>query len=103
MRRRQLVLPVSVFTLALAAFVSVARVGVTVGTTSGREEMRALIQQQLAGRVHGTIHLGKISGGLLTRFTIDTFAIRDQNDSLLVSTGKVSLEYDPRDLMDKRL
>jgi translocation and assembly module TamB len=103
MRRRHLVLLVSVFTLMVAVFVSAIIVGFGVGTDSGRDEVRAFVQQQLAGRVKGKIHLGKVSGGLLAGFSIDTFAIRDDNDSLLISTGRVTLAYDPRDLMDKRL
>src|ERR1043166_9846758 len=104
MRRRQLVLLVSVFTLMVAVFVAVITRGVGVGTDAGREQIRFLIEQQLARSVRGgKIHIGRISGGLLTRFTIDTFAIRDDRDSLLLSTGRVTADYDPRDLLDKRL
>jgi translocation and assembly module TamB len=103
MKRRHLVVLISAFTLVTMIFVVAVTIGVGVGTDPGREQIRALIQQQVGSRVRGKVHLGKIHGGLLTGFTIDSFAIRDYEDSVLVSTGKVSLDYDPRDLLDRRL
>ena len=103
MKRRKLVALVSAFTLLTIVFIAIVVIGVGVGTDPGREQIRELIQQQLDGRVKGTIHLGRIRGGLLKGFTLDTFAIRDEQDSILVSTGRITLQYDPRDLMDRRL
>ena len=103
MKRRQLVVIVSAFTLLAVIFVMVVTIGVGVGTDPGREQIRSIVQQQLGNRIHGKVHLGKIRGGFLTSLTIDTFAIRDLEDSLLVSTGRISLNYDPRDLVDRRL
>lgn len=103
MRRRKLVALVGLVTIAAIALVAIAVVGVGVGTAPGREMVRGIIQKQLEGQVKGTIHLGKAGGGLLRGFTLDSFAIRDDQDSILVSMGKVSLDYDPRDLMDRRL
>ena len=103
MKRRHLVVLVSAFTLVTIVFISVVTLSVGVGTDAGREQIRSIIQGQLAGRVNGKIHIGRIRGGFLTGFTLDTFAIRDTEDSLLVSTGRISIDYDPRDLMDRRL
>ena len=103
MRRRKLVALVGVFTLLALVFITIAIVGVGVGTDPGREVIRGVIQKQLEGQVRGKIYLGKAGGGLLRGFTLDSFAIRDERDSILVSTGKISLDYDPRDLMDRRL
>src|SRR4051812_27677666 len=103
MRRRHLVVLVSAVTLLTIVFVAAVTIGVGVGTDAGREQIRGLIETQLRSRIHGKLLIGKVSGGLLTGFSLDTFAIRDLEDSLLVSTGKVSLDYNPRDLMDKRL
>lgn len=103
MKRRHLVVLVSAFTLLTMIFVAAVTIGVGVGTQPGRDQIRSLIQQQVGSRIHGKLHIGTIRGGLLTGFTLDTFAIRDLEDSLLVSAGKVSLDYDPRDLMDRRL
>jgi translocation and assembly module TamB len=103
MKRRHLVVLISAVTLLTIVFVAAVMIGFGVGTDPGREQIRELIQQQVGSRVRGKVHIGKIHGGLLTGFTLDSFAIRDFEDSLLVSTGKVSLDYDPRDLLDRRL
>ncbi|MGH7717566.1 MAG: translocation/assembly module TamB domain-containing protein, partial [Gemmatimonadaceae bacterium] len=42
-------------------------------------------------------------GGLLTGVTIDSFAIRDAEDSVFVSAGHVRIAYDVRDILDRRL
>jgi translocation and assembly module TamB len=103
MRRRHLVLLVSAATLLTLVVIAVATIGLGVGTDTGRNQIRAIIQQQVSSSVKGKIHIGRIRGTLLTGFSIDSFAIRDEQDSLLVSTGRVTANYDPRDLMDRRL
>src|SRR5436309_172481 len=103
MKRRKLVALVSAFTLLTLVFIAVVTIGIGLGTDPGREQVRALIQQQVGSKVRGKVHIGRVSGGLLTGFTLDSFAIRDKDDSLLVSMGHVSLEYNPRDLIDRRL
>lgn len=103
MKRRHLVVLVSAFTLLAVVFVMTVTIGVGVGTDPGREQIRSLIESQVGGKVHGKLHLGKVRGNILTGFTLDTFAIRGPDDSLLVSTGRISVEYDPRDLIDRRV
>ena len=103
MKRRHLVVLVSGITLVTLIIVAAAIVGVGVGTDWGRSMIRSVVENEVSGRVQGKVHIGTVSGTMLTGFTIDTFAIRDDRDSLLVSTGPVTLDYDPRDLMDRRL
>lgn len=103
MKRRHLVVLVSAFTLLTIVFIAAVTIGVGVGTDPGREQIRSLIEQQVGSRIHGKIHIGRIRGGLLTSVSIDSFAIRDNEDSLLFSSGRISLQYDPRDLIDRRL
>jgi translocation and assembly module TamB len=103
MKRRHLVVLVSGITLVTLIIVAAAIVGVGVGTDWGRSMIRSVVENELSGRVQGKVHIGTVHGTMLTGFTIDTFAIRDDRDSLLVSTGRVTLDYDPRDLMDRRL
>jgi translocation and assembly module TamB len=103
MRRRHLVVLVSGFTLLVAVFVAAVTIGLGVGTDTGREQIRSLIQQQVGSQIQGKIHIGTIAGGFLGGITIDTFAIRDANDSLLVSTGRIKADYDLRDILDRRL
>ena len=103
MKRRHLVVLVSGITLVTLIIVAAAIVGVGVGTDWGRSMIRSVVENELSGRVEGKVHIGKVSGTVLTGFTIDSFAIRDEQDGLLVSTGRVTLDYDPRDLMDRRV
>ena len=103
MKRRHLVVLVSAATLLTAVFIAVVTIGVGVGTDRGRDTIRSLIQQQVGGRINGTLHIGKIGGGFLTGFTVDTFAIRGADDSLFVSTGRIKVDYDLRDLLDRRI
>jgi translocation and assembly module TamB len=103
MRRRKLVALVGVFTLLTIVFLAIGVIGVGIGTDPGREQIRSLIQQQVSGQVNGKIHIGKVGGSLLRGFTLDSFAIRGPDDSLFLSTGRIRLDYDPRDLMDRRL
>ena len=103
-KRRRLVALVSVIALLVIGFVAIVT-GVFVTRTSyGQEELRRLIQGQLASAIKGKVYLGRVSGGFLTGIQVDSFAIRDaDNDSLLISTGRITAGYDPRDLIDKRL
>jgi translocation and assembly module TamB len=104
MKRRRLVALVSAIVLVVVAF---AVFGVVVGVTRtsyGRNTLRALIEDQIASRMRGgKLHLGKLSGNLITGVTLDTIAIRDADDSLFFSAGRTTLEYDPRDLLDRRI
>jgi translocation and assembly module TamB len=103
-KRRRLVALVSVIALLVIGLLTVVT-GVFVTRTSyGQEELRRLIQGQLASAIKGKVYLGPMSGGFLTGIQIDSLAIRDaDNDSLLLSTGRITASYDPRDLIDKRL
>ena len=105
MSRRRLVAIASAGVLfGIGLLVALAVVSVT-QTDYGRERVRQFLQAQVTSRMsgRGTMYIGRMSGGLLTGVTIDSFAIRDDEDSLVVSTGRVRIEYDPRDLLDRRL
>ncbi len=101
--RRRIVLFVSLG-LVLAIFAA-AGTGVMVLTKSGwgQDKVRQLVQRQLSGAVHGRVYVGRIVGNYLTGVTVDSLEIRDAEDSLFVASGPVSVEYDPRDIIDKRL
>src|ERR687895_1947506 len=104
MKRRRLVALVSALVLVVVAL---AVFGVIVGvtrTSRGRETLRAVIEDQITSRMRGgKLHLGRLSGNLITGLTIDTIAIRDADDSLFFSAGRTTLVYDPRDLLDRRI
>ena len=103
-RRRRLVALVSAIALLVIGFVTVVTGLFITRTSYGQDELRRLIQAQLASAIRGKVYLGAVSGGFLTGIQIDSFAIRDaDNDSLMLSTGRITASYDPRDLIDKRL
>src|SRR5918992_610726 len=104
MQRRRFVALVSALVLVV---VVLAVFGVVVGVTRtsyGRNTLRAVIEDQITARMRGgKLHLGELSGNLITGVTIDTIAIRDADDSLFFSAGRTTLVYDPRDLLDRRI
>ncbi|HEY2379432.1 MAG TPA: translocation/assembly module TamB domain-containing protein [Gemmatimonadaceae bacterium] len=103
-RRRRLVALVSAVALLVIGFVTVVTGLFVTHTSYGQEELRRLFQGQLASVIKGKVYLGAVSGGFLTGIQIDSLAIRDaDNDSLLLSTGRITASYDPRDVIDKRL
>ena len=101
-RRRVVVLSSA---LALLAFGLVAAIGVlaTTQTDFGREQVRSFLASRIAANVRGSLHIGRIGGSLLTGVTIDSLEIRDEDDSLFVATGRITVNYDPRDLVDRRI
>ncbi|MDE3151599.1 MAG: translocation/assembly module TamB domain-containing protein [Gemmatimonadota bacterium] len=103
MSRRRIVLYVSLG--LVLALVTAVGTGVLVLTRSGwgQDQVRRLVQRQLASAVHGHVYVGRITGSYLGSVTLDSLEIRDAEDSLFVASGRVSVEYDPRDIMDKRL
>ncbi len=93
MKRRRLVALVSALVLVVVAL---AVFGVIVGvtrTSRGRETLRAVIEDQITSRMRGgKLHLGRLSGNLITGLTLDTIAIRDADDSLFFSAGRTTIE-----------
>ena len=49
------------------------------------------------------MYVGRVTGNFLTGFTVDSFAIRDKRGELFLSTGRVSVAYNPRDILDYRV
>ncbi|MDQ6886458.1 MAG: translocation/assembly module TamB [Gemmatimonadota bacterium] len=105
MSRRRLVALLSAGVLFAIGFGLLAVVLSMTQTSRGREYVRQAIVSRIAARLkgRGTLHLGRMGGGLLNTVTFDSLALRDEEDSLIVSTGPVSISYDPRDLVDRRL
>ena len=103
MSRRQRIVTFSALAL-LGVFVVVFLIVIAVTQTSyGQGQVRSFVQSWVAGKVRGKIYIGKISGGLFSGVTIDSVDIRDEEDSLFVSTGRVTVHYDVRDILDRRI
>lgn len=104
MTRRKLVALVAaavLFTLGLA-FIGAGLF--VMHTTKGRGLVRDFVVPRIAGAVHrGSIHVGKFSGDFINGFEIDTLAIRDERNELFLSTGRIRVWWNWRDLIDNRL
>ena len=101
-RRRKIVFGSAFGLLALLLIVLVLALSIT-QTEYGQGQVRRLVQTWISGKAKGTIHVGRISGGLLNGVTIDSLEIRDDEDSLFVRTGRIRVRYDLRDVFDRRL
>lgn len=101
-RRSRIVLWTSAALLSLFAVTVLGVLAIT-QTDTGRTEIRDLVVSALRSNVHGSLYVGKISEGFFTGLTVDSLAIRDSEDSLFLSTGPVTLHYDLRDLIDRRV
>jgi translocation and assembly module TamB len=103
MTRRRLVALVSAAALLGLGFLAVLVAVLVTQSGAGRDWVRELLLTRLKGSVNGRMYVGHISGGLLTGVVVDSIEIRDENDSLFLRTGRVTVTYDPRDLWDRRV
>ncbi|HEY6090050.1 MAG TPA: translocation/assembly module TamB domain-containing protein [Gemmatimonadaceae bacterium] len=101
-RRLRIVIASAVVLVGLLLIVVLSFVGVT-HTGFGQERVRRLIGSMLEGRVKGKVYIGHMSGGFFNGVTIDSVEIRDDEDSVFFASGPIRLEYDPRDLFDRRI
>ncbi|HEU6453758.1 MAG TPA: translocation/assembly module TamB [Gemmatimonadaceae bacterium] len=105
MSRRRLVALVSGSIMLFLGLVVVAMVVAITQTPFGRERVRDYVVARLKSSLgsRGSMYIGTIGGNLFTGVEIDSLELRDEEDSLFVATGPVSLRFDPRDVLDKRL
>ena len=102
-RRRRLVLAAGLITVLLMALSAVGTVMLVTGTDTGRDWLRRLIVRQVSPAVKGRLHLGRISGPILTGLTIDSLEIADREGTVMVAAGKTTVRWDPRDFLDRRV
>src|SRR5512139_380695 len=104
MSRRRVVVLASAATIFTIVGLLVLTVALSTRTEWGREQIRAYVEGLLNSRATGgKWHLGRVSGSLFTDLQVDSFAIREPNDSLFIATGRVTVRFDPRDLWDRRI
>ncbi|MFN2636367.1 MAG: translocation/assembly module TamB domain-containing protein [Gemmatimonadaceae bacterium] len=101
-RRLRIVLASAIVLVGLLVIAILSFVGVT-HTGFGQERVRQMVSTMLEGKVKGRVYLGRMSGGFFNGVTIDSVEIRDDEDSIFVATGPVRVEYDVRDLFDRRI
>src|SRR5688500_17842197 len=103
MSRRKLVTLISA---AIVLDLCIAAVALVVGVTqtgTGQDFVRRTIAQRIAPNVRGKLYVGRISGSFLGGVTIDSVEIRERDDSLFAAAGRIHIEYDVRDLLDRRI
>ncbi len=101
-RRRTVVLASAATLFALGGLVA-AGVAALTQTAWGREQIREYAVSLINKNLHGKMYIGRVDGSLFTSITVDSFAIRELNDSLFLSTGPIHIRFDPRDLLDRRI
>jgi len=101
-RRLRIVIASAVVLVGLLLIVFLSFIGVT-HTGFGQERVRHMITTMLEGKVKGKVYIGHMSGGFFNGVTIDSVEIRDDEDSVFVASGPIRVEYDPRDLFDRRI
>ncbi|MFL5560716.1 MAG: translocation/assembly module TamB domain-containing protein [Gemmatimonadaceae bacterium] len=103
MSRRRFVALVSGLSLVVLGLLVGLVVVLITQTPYGRDKVRDIIVGRISPAVHGRMYVGDIHGGLLGGVIIDSLEIRDPDDSLLLASGPIKLDYNPRDLVDKRV
>jgi translocation and assembly module TamB len=101
-RRLRIAIASAIILLGLLVIAGLSFVGVT-HTGFGQERVRQMVSSMLAGRVKGKVHIGRIHGGFFNGVTIDSLEIRDDEDSLFVASGPIRIQYDARDIFDRRI
>ena len=102
-RRRRLVLAAGLITVAIMALGAVGSVLFVTGTDTGRDWVRQFAIDRITPTLKGRLYLGKISGPILTGITVDSIQIADSAGVVMVSAGKTSMRWDPRDFLDRRI
>lgn len=101
-RRRKVVLASAATLFALGGLLA-GTVAFITQTGWGRDKIRTQVMGFINGKIQGKMYIGHIEGSLFSNLVVDSFAIREKNDSLFVSTGPIHLRFDPRDLLDRRI
>lgn len=73
------------------------------GTDWGRERVRRVAQNQIAGMVHGHVTIGRLSGNLLVGMTVHNFAITDSAGAPFASVESFKAHYSIVSLLEKRV
>lgn len=101
-RRRTIVLGTAAVLLTLVAMVAGGLAALT-QTDRGRAVILGAVRPLLAAAIPGRLYVGRVSGTLFTDLTIDSLDIRTPDGTPFLSTGRIRVSYDPRDLLDRRI
>jgi translocation and assembly module TamB len=103
MARARLVIGVAAALVAGALLLGFLVLAVVARTELGRDVVRRMVVDLVNRGVEGRVYLGRLSGSFLRDIGIDSLEIRDAQDSLFVASGPLSLRFDPRDLLERRI
>src|SRR4051812_25459825 len=103
MRRRSLVALVAVIVFVVLGIVGVSTILFLTHTMRGREQLRDVAQYYAKKLPGGSVYIGHFGGFSTTEFTVDSLAIRDKRGDLFLSTGRVTVGFDLRDIVDTRI
>ncbi|HEY4733113.1 MAG TPA: translocation/assembly module TamB domain-containing protein [Gemmatimonadaceae bacterium] len=101
-RRLRIAIGSAIILVGLLAIVVILFLGVT-RTSVGQERVRRMVATMLEGKVKGKVYIGRMSGGLVGGVRIDSVEIRNDEDSVFFASGPITVAYDPRDLLDRRI
>ncbi len=101
-RRRTIVLATAAVLLTVAAL-CVGGVAMLTQTDRGRALIMRAVVPTLSAALPGRLYVGRVSGSLFADMTIDSLDIREPNGTPFLSTGRIRVTYDPRDLLDRRI
>ncbi|MEO7521314.1 MAG: translocation/assembly module TamB domain-containing protein [Gemmatimonas sp.] len=101
-RRRTIVLATAAVLLTLLVLV-VGGITMLTQTDRGRALIMRVAMPVLSSMIPGRLYVGRVSGTLFTDITIDSLEIREPNGAPFLTTGRIHAEYDPRDLLDRRI
>ncbi|GAC1410205.1 MAG: hypothetical protein NVSMB53_03830 [Gemmatimonadaceae bacterium] len=101
-RRLRIVFLSAIILVGLLLIVVLSFIGVT-HTGFGQDRVHQMVSTMLEGKVKGKVYIGHMSGGFFNGVTIDSVEIKDDEDSVFFASGPITVEYDPRDLFDRRI
>jgi translocation and assembly module TamB len=100
--RRQLIVLLSALAMVLLGGGVVGALVAATQSEGGRDWIRSQVAREANRGLRGHFYIGRLSGSFITDITIDSLALRDREDSLYISSGKLTLRYDARDLVNGR-
>lgn len=102
-RRSRLVLVAGFITVLVMMLGAVGSVVLLTSTEIGHGWVRDLVVTQFSPAVKGRLHLGRISGPILTGITLDSLEIADSAGVVMIAAGRTTMRWDPRDFLDRRI
>ena len=72
-------------------------------TDRGRAVLRTALLPVLRNAVPGRLYVGQIGGNLFTTITLDSLELQAPDGTPFIRTGPLRVEYDPRDLLARRI